>query len=193
MELPRVLTPLTEGQTAEIFLDTFPGVFGRFPTKQEAELLLALLWNENARGSKIIQHNWGNIASAGRSNDVYWRPPWYFQEGTLLHDRMLQGLAPSAFRAYPNHESGAHAWLSLLATERYRPVMAAAAAGDPSAFAAALNVSYCPDPECARLGPTYASLQGSIDRLGYFAALDSGNLNESPGQTPEKKKTVTGA
>lgn len=157
MEVPRLATPLTQSETAQIFLPAFQSVFGRDPSFEEGSLLLALLWNENARGRSIIQYNWGNLSSSGHADATFWRPPWYFEPGTL-HDRMLAGGAPSAFRAFPSHEAGAHAWLDLLNEPRYSNVIEAAQSGDSEKFAQAVAQKYCADPECKLLGPTYEQL-----------------------------------
>lgn len=184
-EVPATATPLTRDQTAARFLATYRALFGELPDQQRAELLLALVWLENANGSSLIQGNWGNLATKAREDVSFWRPPWFDLEKVEaladgakktrlldLHDRMLRGQAPEAFRAFPDQDAGARAWLSLLRTPGMQQVLDAASSGDAVAFAHAIFASrYCPDPECRDAGPSYARLRDQIRAAGYFATL----------------------
>lgn len=183
-EVPATATPLTRDATAEIFLPAYLEVFGELPDQNRAELLLAQVWLENANGQSIIQHNWGNLATVPGASD-YWRPPWFdldkvqaMPEGAkksrylALHDRMLKGTVPQAFRAFPSHVDGARAWLRLLAKERMRPILDAASSGSPEAFArATFDTGYCADQECKHAGPSYAKLRDQIRAASYFDNL----------------------
>lgn len=182
-EVPANSTPLTRDETAALFLPGYEAVFGEPPDQQRAELLLALVWLENANGASIIQGNWGNLSVKPGDAVTYWRPPWFDLEkveampdsakkNRLLdvHARMVAGTAPEAFRAFPDQQAGLRAWLELL--KRRQPILDAASSGDPVAFAHAIfDTKYCPDPECRDAGPSYAKLQETIRSLGYFKDL----------------------
>lgn len=183
-EVPATVTPLTRDETATQFLAAYRAAFGADPDRNRAELLLALVWIENANGAAIIRNNWGNLASSGTSGD-YWRPGWYDLEAVEampegpkkaryldLHARMLAHAAPSAFSAWPTQEVGARKWLELLQKPGMRQVLDAASSGDAERFARAIHASrYCPDPECLNAGPSYARARDQIRAAGYFATL----------------------
>lgn len=155
--------------------------FGVAPDRETAELLLALLFLENANGQAVIEHNWGNISVFAADNVDYWRPPWFdiekisaLPEGEKksrylnLHARMVAHQVPSAFRAFPDDATGIRVWLANVKPSMYE----AAATGDPMAFAHAYWASgYCPDQACKESGPTYRKLQDEIRKAGYFSGL----------------------
>jgi hypothetical protein len=168
--------------------------FGQQPDRETAELLLALLFIENDHGRAVIEHNWGNLSVTAGPTVDYWRPPWFdlekveampdnvsadgFGQGKTndkkkryleLHQRMLDGKAPSAFRAFPDDETGIAAWLGAVKPSMYD----AAATGDPARFANAYwSSGYCPDEACKNSAPSFAALQKEIRSAGYFAALE---------------------
>lgn len=197
-EVPATATPLSRDATAAAFLPAYAQAFGALPDRNRAELLLALVWLENANGKAIIQHNWGNLATKPNGGD-YWRPPWFdlaaveaLPDGGKksrlldLHQRMLNGAAPEAFRAFASHELGAAAWLRLLQKPGMSGVLAAASSGDAVAFAHAIFSSgYCPDPECRDAGPSYDKLRDEIRARNYFGNLDQ--VAPPVVQVPKKK------
>lgn len=165
--------------------------FGQPPDRETAELLLALLMLENARGKAIIEHNWGNVSVFAGPDVDYWRPPWFDLESVearpdsdpkkarylALHQQMLEHKAPSAFRAFPDDEAGIKVWLANVKPTMYD----AAATGDPVQFAAAYwSSGYCPDQACKDSAPSFRALQQEIRDAGYFSALE-----------PAKKKIVS--
>ncbi len=184
-EVPLTPTPLTRDATAQMFLPAYAAVFGELPDRNRAEMLLALVWLENANGQSIIQFNWGNLSTKASDGVAYWRPTWFdlakveaMEDGPkkarllMLHQRMLNNAAPSAFRAFADHQSGVRAWLSLLKQPRMAPVLQAASSGDPVKFAHAIFSSkYCPDPECRDAGASYGKLRDQIRAAGYFEDL----------------------
>ncbi|HXJ69883.1 MAG TPA: CHAP domain-containing protein [Verrucomicrobiae bacterium] len=202
MEKPATPTPLSDDELARELVAGYTSHFGTPPDRETAELLLALVDIENAHGQAIIQHNWGNISTHASDAVDYWRPPWFdldkvnampddsgpstgFGAETAankkerylrLHAAMVAGKVPSAFLAFPDHETGARVFLSNVKPSMYD----AATTGDPMAFAQAYFESgYCPDQACKDSGPTFKSLQGTIRSKGYFSAL-----------APSKKKVA---
>lgn len=179
VEKPRTATPLSKDELAAQFLAAYQNRFGELPDRNRAELLLALLYIENAKGQAIIQHNWGNVSTRASADVDYWRPPWFDVDAlddadpkkphlVDLHNRMIAGKAPSAFLALPSHEVGAHRWLGAVP----KSMLAAASSGDPFAFASAYFTSrYCPDPECRDSGPSFKRLQAEIRSAKYFDSL----------------------
>lgn len=175
-----------------------PGVFARFgalPDRETAELLTALVWLENARGNAIIQYNWGNISCNASAAIDFWRPPWFDLEAVNalpdtdknkaryldLNARMKAHTVPNAFRAFGSHEQGIHFWLASVKPSMY----AAAATGDPFAFASAYFTSgYCPDQSCKDSGPTFAKLQAEIRAKGYFNNLASSSKKKPEAPAP---------
>lgn len=189
MEFPATATPVTPSAMAQAVPLAYARRFGQAPDRETAELLLALLFLENDHGRAVIQHNWGNISVFAGPNVDYWRPPWFDLAEVearpdtdkkkarylKLHQQMLDHQAPSAFRAFPDDESGIVVWLANVKPSMYD----AAATGDPLEFAHAYwSSGYCPDQACKDSGPTFRALQAEIRNAGYFAELE-----------PSKKKT----
>ncbi len=182
-EVARTATPLTRAEMAALFVPAYVERFGVEPDRDRAELLLALAFNENANGSAIIDFNWGNVSVTPSDAVDYWRPPWFdlagveaLEDGAKkarlldVHQRMVDGKAPSAFLALPSHAAGLQRWLGELA--RRPSVLEAASSGDAEAFARQIfETRYCPDPECRDAGPSYGKLRDEIRAAGYFAGL----------------------
>lgn len=168
--------------------------FGQSPSRETAELLLALVELENAHGRAIIQFNWGNVSTVASDAVDYWVPPWFDLDAInampdteaekkarylKLHAQMVAGKVPSAFLALPSHVDGARLFLQNVKPSMYD----AARTGDPLAFAHAYWASgYCPDQACKDSGPVFQQLQAAIRSAGYFSAL-----------TPDPKKKVSAA
>lgn len=184
-EVPATVTPLAPSETAPAFVDAWGEVLGGEPSRREAEWLLAFMWNENARGKAIVQHNWGNLSSSGKSGD-FWRPPWFDLERVeqmsepkrsmyrRIHERMLRGEEPSAFQAFPDHATGAAAWLRLLKRLKGGVILRAAKKNSGVAMQDAIFKSgYCASPACATNAASYRSLRNDIRAQGLFAGLRS--------------------
>lgn len=186
-EVPATRTPLAPSETAPAFLTAWGQVFGgSLPSRSQAEWLLALLWNENARGNAIIQHNWGNLSSSGRSGD-FWRPPWFDLAKVeqmsepkrslyrSIHERMLKGQEPSAFQANSNHNIGAIVWVQEL-RDRFPSILEASLQNSAVAMQDAIFHShYCTSPSCETNAPSYQSLRDDIHAMGLFDELPAGS------------------
>ena len=101
---------------------------------------------ETANGKGIKNYNFGNLSAGGIYNGVekivyptYWRPPWYADPSNPIYDRMQNGLAPSAFQAYGSPSEGMAAYVRLLKSRGYEPLVSAAAANDATTFVTALH------------------------------------------------------
>lgn len=184
MEKPLIATPVAPEDAARRIVAAYVVKFGHPPTREEAELLTALVFLENAHGAAVIQHNWGNVSTFVKPTVDYWRPPWFDldkvnalpdgpKKNHLLfeHAEMVAHRAPSAFLAFDSHEQGLRSWLANVKPSMYE----AARQGDPMGFAHAYwSSGYCPDDACKNSGPTFARLQADIRNAGYFAALTPG-------------------
>lgn len=190
MEVPRTPTPLEPAETAQKFLEAWEEVFGGRPNRSQAEWLLSLLWNENRSGEAIIQHNWGNL-STKNFQAAYWRPPWFRLEDIeamqeparsrhlAIHQRMLEGKEPEAFRAFSDHETGARVWLERL-RERFPTILEASLENSAVAMQDAIFESgYCASPACRTNAPRYQQLRDEIRALGLFQKLRSAGRSSS--------------
>lgn len=191
-EVPATPTPLSSAETAPAFIRAWASVFGDLPRRSEAEWLLALLWNENARGRAIIQHNWGNLSTRPSPDRDYWRPPWFDaakiaemdepkrSQMQRIHERMLAGQEPEAFRAWPDHETGARQWMSQL-KRTFPEILRAAKKNSAVAMQDAVAEKYCASPACKTIAPSYRSLRNEIRDQGLFANLPGSSSSTGGG------------
>jgi hypothetical protein len=165
----RVPTPITPEEALRAVSQAWPGVFGAPATPLELSLVCALVWIETARGTRCFNWNVFNI-TAGESNpNDAWRPPWFdFDKGTNvtprnveLHELMLKGKAPRAFRSYASIDAGALDGVRDLKA-KYPKVVAAASGGDPDAFRAALAELFSPDFSNPHATDTLAQFQNQF-------------------------------
>lgn len=193
-EVPRQRSPATEAELAAVLVRAHAAVFGAVPTRKRATLLLSQWFLETGRGKSIFNNNVGNLTATNQSTQNFWRPPWFeappYDEADTagfgsdaprrlerLHELMLQGKAPSAFRAFVDLEEGATAYMRLLRS-RYPGILKAATTGSARQFATAVHSEgYCPDPECHpdKTTASFASLQKEINRAQLFRGLPSGD------------------
>jgi hypothetical protein len=154
-----------------------------------AELELAHAWGlETRRGQSMWFYNWGNLSAGGFVDgeerlswpgDV-WRPSWFELAPdaspalAAVHERMLAGQAPSAFRALHSHDEGARQFVDLLESAKFRSLVQAGLTGSPEAYARAIYDSgYCRDRGCqpANSAPQLASLVAEFRRDHVFDSL----------------------
>lgn len=147
----RRTTPLSAGEAQAAVASALRATFGRDMTR-ELPWLMALVWIETARGKSVQNFNLGNISASESFPGDAWRPPWFDLEGgtaaternIALHEAMLQGKAPRAFRAYPSLEFGALDFARVLKAS-FPEVIAAAGENSATAFRDALAQRYSKD------------------------------------------------
>jgi hypothetical protein len=152
-EIPRKATPISTSDAATLITEVLHEVLGELPGYNLAAYMLAYAWFETGGGKSIQCYNWGNISTMPSWGHDYWRPPWFevtedsSARNRHLHEEMLAGRAPQAFRAYHSHDEGLKDYVKFLTgKERYQPVVNAMAAGDAAALGRAIKAtSYCPD------------------------------------------------
>lgn len=143
-------TPITERQASDALRAAYVAEFGSAPDIDEAALLLALVWIETKHGESVQNFSPGNITAAETYNGDAWRPPWFelgenpTPRDRALHEQMLQGKAPRAFRAFPTLDAGMSDFVHTLRTS-FPEVLIAAKGGDPDAFRVALSQHYSGD------------------------------------------------
>lgn len=154
--VPQASTPLSAEHKRDALVAALPGI-----DRESAALLLALVQVET--GGVPMNNNAGNISASPKWEGDAWRPPW-FEPGNpnpklaALHERMLKGEAPSAFRSYPTAAAGFADFARVLRLT-FPTVLAAAKTGDPAAFVMALHDSgYSRDYSPAHI-PTFVSLR----------------------------------
>lgn len=188
-------TSLTAPAAARELVAAHVAVDGRKPTLAQAELELAHEWIETKRTEAMWRFNWGNLSAGGyvdgqerlRSGDVV-RPPWFSPgEGASrrvleVHQAMLEGRQPSAFRAYGSHQDGAQAFVRLLTTLGGGRIAKAAQRGDPVAYSrAVVDTGYCRDRDCQpdRMAPALARQVAAFRRDGVFRGLGLSRTSSS--------------
>jgi hypothetical protein len=181
-------TSLTATAAARELVAAYQAVTGKPPSLPLAELNLAHQWLETKGTKAMWRYDWGNLSAGGFVNgeeklswkgDV-WRPPW-FEPGegadarTLdLHEKMLAGTAPSAFRGYQSHAEGAEGYVRLLLRPGFAKLLQAGAQGSPRAYAqAVVDTGYCRDRGCQpdQMGPALTKVVAQFRRDGVFKTL----------------------
>lgn len=159
--VPAVSTPITPEQAKVALVAAMPGI-----DRETGSLLLALVWIETARGH-LMNWNAGNISAGERWPGLAWRPPWFeltpasSPKLVELHERMLHGTAPSAFRAYGSLLEGFQDFARVLRAQ-FASVLTAAATGDARTFVQALHDSgYSRDYSPAHV-PGMTALQAEL-------------------------------
>lgn len=159
--IPGVPTPITAGQAKVALVAAMPGI-----DRETGTLLLALVWIETARGH-LINFNAGNITAGPQWPGNAWRPPWFEVTPASsphlveLHEKMLHGQAPSAFRSYGSLLEGFQDFAHVL-QHQFKSVLEAAKTGDARAFVTALHDSgYSRDYSPAHV-PSMTALQAEL-------------------------------
>jgi hypothetical protein len=143
--VPAVPTPL-DASTAAAHLRQWRETDGA-----SGPLFLALVFIETGAGRKTRNYNPGNVTADDRHyNGDAFRPDW-FEVGPdssprikELHDRMLAGQAPKAFRAYADLKAGFSDLLEQL-RRNFKSVIDAAQSGNARNFVDALSERYSKD------------------------------------------------
>lgn len=167
--VPAASTPISPEHARDALLAALPGL-----DRESAALLLALGRVET--GGVPMNNNPGNVSASSRWEGDAWRPPWFEPNNpspklAALHERMLKGEAPSAFRSYPSAPLGYQDFARVLKGV-FPSVLAAAKTGDPAAFVGALHDSgYSRDYTAAHI-PTFVSLREKF--LPLVAHLPAG-------------------
>lgn len=177
--VPAVSTPITAEQAKVALVAAMPGI-----DRETGTLLLSLVWIETARGH-LMNNNAGNITAGAQWPGDAWRPPWFdLSTATTphlveLHEKMLHGQAPSAFRAYGSLLAGLQDFARVL-QHQFKSVLEAAKTGDARAFVTALHDSgYSRDYSPAHV-PGMTSLQAEL--APQFAGFPSARQvsNQAP-------------
>lgn len=178
MIVPAVTTRLEADSTAAALIQRWPDV-----DRETAASLCALIWVETGRGQSCKNWNVGNLSAsetwATSPNNKAWRPPWFevtpesSERLRRLHEAMLAGRAPRAFRAYDSVVEGMAAFLSLLRSPPYTNVLEAARTGETLPFIKALSTRYSADYTDAHI-PAFA------DSRAIFVPLVAGQPAPTP-------------
>ncbi len=178
-EVARVKTPTTPDEVGSelarqlLSITVSPG--HPMPSREQAGLLLAQLMLETANGAACYNWNVGNITS--RESGTFYRPVWFTIDETSspkmkqLHEAMLHGQAPRAFRAYSSLSGGVRDYLAELKRD-FPSLLTASESGDADEFGAAIRTSkYTPDAP-----------QGTIESIRHLQAqyLSKGMFAELP-------------
>lgn len=180
----RVPTPVTDTEALRIMSQDWPSVFSEAPTPNALSLVLALVWIETARGTRCFNNNLFNISAGDQWPNDAWRPPWFdFDGGTnvtqrniQLHELMLKGKAPKAFRSYTSLDAGALDGLRMLKAQ-YPDVVTAAKTGSADKFRIALSAMFSKDYSNPDAASTLATFQNQ-----FLAAM---------GEPPRQPEPVT--
>lgn len=157
--VPRKNTPVSEDSAHQAISRAYGETFGKSPETNELALLHALVWIETAQGKSVQNFNLGNITASENFPGDAWRPPWFELDenssprDTELHELMLKGKAPRAFRSYPSLEAGARDFVRTLRAS-FPEVLIAARESDSEKFRVALSQKYSKDYSDPAAGKT---------------------------------------
>lgn len=146
----RTRTPIAQSALPGLISEAFAAE--NIPLPGISRMMLAVLVSiETARGASVMNHNLGNITAGPQFPGAVWRPPWFDPAEAQasprlqrLHQEMLAGRAPSAFRAYPTREEGARDFARTL-KRNFPEVLRAATVASAENFRDALSQKYSRD------------------------------------------------
>ena len=148
--VPRTATPLDFHAIPGLLLRAFEAIGAPLTTTQSVNLA-CLVGIETGQGTKCMNYNVGNITASPHWTGKAWRPPWFEADEAAsdarlasLHEAMLRGTAPSAFRAYDSLEAGIADFAHVL-TRNFPEVLEAAKETDANRFRLALGQRYSHD------------------------------------------------
>jgi hypothetical protein len=164
--VPRRNTPITAAVAVTAVRNAYFDFFDEDAPRKVLELLLALVWVETGRGKSCQNFNVGNITASNAFSGDAWRPTWFdlddggkkTERDVFLHNEMLAGRAPFAFRAYPSLQAGCADFIRIL-DRSFSNVLEAAEDGDPEEFREALAEKYSKDYDNPRHTETFRLLQ----------------------------------
>jgi len=175
-EVARIRTPISVTQAAQELVAALVAL-GEKPSRQEAELLLSQIWLETSRGNSCDNHNPGNISATPKWTGSFFRPAWFTVDATsshnlqVLHEAMLKGRAPNAFRSYQTFQAGFEDYVRMLFVA-FPSIIRAARRDDALALSQAIRSSgYNPDNPVIPTSLSLQSLQREFRARGVFAAL----------------------
>ena len=203
--VPRERTPATAEEIVPVLAASLEAR-GTPPTQELLGGLMSQIWIETGRGDSLFNNGVGNVSASKSYPGLIIRPPWYDAESIAarqdgptktrylkLHQDMLNGKAPRAFRAYETLREGMDDYVDKLHT-RFPTVLAAAKTGDARALAQAIYDSYyCHSPQCHpdNSTPGLASLGREFERGGLLdsfpKALPSTKDPETNGSSPSSE------
>lgn len=198
-QVPATYTPVAESQAVAYLTVALTLALKQNPPEQIGVYTLALAWIETGAGQSLIQNNPGNMSCYADGRDWsgdYWRPPWFDSTDpkyAALHERMLNGQAPSAFRAYPTQEAGWAAFVHEVV--RRKGLLAAMMADDPLAVVRALRGSGYSADYRDEVAKSFASLVKAFRSRGAFAPYIGVELDGLPSAStapPAAPKKVGG-
>lgn len=104
MEVPKVKTPISRIQLAEVLKEGHKDVFGYYPSKQRLAVGWAQVAIENRQGLDVYNHNLGNINSAS-SRPYYilrnkFKSHLTFREGAVDYWRIINKMCSSSLHLF---------------------------------------------------------------------------------------------
>jgi hypothetical protein len=187
-EVPATTTPTSEYQASVYLVVALTNALQSAPSEQVATYSLALAWIETARGKSIVQNNPGNLSAGSSWSGNYWRPPWYAStepKYAALHQQMIDGKQPSAFRAYSDPQEGWDAFAREVV--RRKSLLEAMAADDPVAVVRALRETGYAQDYRDSVADSFRSLVAEFRSRNLFGGLAK-QFDVEPPQSPTAKR-----
>lgn len=171
-EVARKRTLTTAAEVARLLVEQLPS-WVELPHRRQAALLLGQLMLETDNGHAMDNNNPGNITTPSE-RAPFFRPAWFTvnEQSSArmkeLHELMLKGKAPRAFRAYETLTDGLRDYLHQL-QKSFPTLLKASGTGDPTKFAEAIKSSrYTPDINPRAVARSLATLQEQYINEGLF-------------------------
>lgn len=148
--VPRIATPFAQVAFPGLIEEAFQAEHIQLRGMQRM-MLAVLVAIETGRGASMKNNNVGNITASEKYQGSAWRPPWFDPAEAAgnprnehLHEEMLAGRAPSAFRAYLGIQDGARDFARVIA-KNFPEVLRAALVPNANAFREAIAQRYSRD------------------------------------------------
>ncbi len=170
-EVPRVETPFQEASIAELLrLELLAQKLD--PHRDMCALLLAQIAFETSRGHACQNRNVGNLTAFDNGAPDFYRPVWFEPSSDphlqALHEAMLKGQAPRAFRSFPSFAAGVAAYVFAA---KHLGVLEAARTGDAEVTAQVIKTGgYTPDAPSS-LARTLDTLRDDYIARGLFETV----------------------